>query len=297
MQRKILYLINPIAGTEKKENLEVLLSVKTTARNIHYKIVRTPDDGAYGHIEAEARSGQYTDVCICGGDGTVNEVVQALAHLPVCFSIIPYGSGNGLAYSAGIPKNALKALQLVFDGKPTQTDAFMINGSFACMLAGLGLDARVAADFAKQKSRGLLTYARLTIKAFLNAKSYRFEVTEKDRSWEVDAMLMTISNSNQFGNQFTIAPRASLNDGLLDVVAIKKMPKWLFLLSAAKQLMRGEVQEIGSTDKRRVIYFQTSRLRIINKDLAPFHIDGDPRPTPTELKIEILPKYFKLIHG
>lgn len=297
MHRKILYLINPIAGNGKKEQLTRRITSVTNGKHIPYTIRLTPPDGNYSPVVKEAAADGYSDICICGGDGTVNEVINAFAHLPVCFSILPAGSGNGLAYTAGIPKRIDKALELLFTGAPATTDAFRVNGRFGCMLAGLGLDAQVAADFATQHTRGWLTYVRLTWAAFRKARAYPFELSTGSTSWTVQAMMITISNSNQFGNQITIAPQASLNDGKLDVVIIKKMTKAHLLSSILHQLRWGRAQEEASIQEKKVMYFQTSRLTIRNTGHAPLHIDGDPCPAPVEIDIEILPGHFKLIHG
>ena len=97
---------------------------------------------------------------IAGGDGTINQSVGHLRDLDVQFGIIPCGSGNGLAFSAGISKNPEKALQIIFNGKSQFVDAFKINKKFACMLCGLGFDAQVAHDFANDPKRGLMTYVK-----------------------------------------------------------------------------------------------------------------------------------------
>ncbi len=110
------------------------------------------------------------------GDGSVNTVVQDVREAGVNFGIVPLGSGNGLAFSAKIPKTSAKALDIVFTGKPSFVDGFLINQSFACMLCGLGFDAQVAHDFAKQKKRGLLTYAQQSLKNFFAAKPLSFEI-------------------------------------------------------------------------------------------------------------------------
>ena len=76
--------------------------------------------------------------------------------------IIPMGSGNGLALAAKIPKQTSRALDLIFTGKACPADAFYINEKFSCMLCGIGFDAAVAHEFAKQKKRGLQTYIRIS---------------------------------------------------------------------------------------------------------------------------------------
>ena len=166
-----------------------------------------------------------TDVVICGGDGTVNAVVNALQGVQVNIGIIPMGSGNGLAFAAKIPKQTGRALDIIFKGNACPIDAFHINEKFSCMLCGIGFDAVVAHEFAKQKTRGLQTYIRISTMKFFKSKPYPFEIKLDDRIIKTDAYFISIANSNQFGNNVTIAPRASMSDGLLDIVIVKKMNK------------------------------------------------------------------------
>lgn len=297
MQRKIFYLINPIAGTRKKDRIAELIRKKTSEKGWPFFISLTPENGDFSEIVSTAKTGKFTDICIVGGDGTINQAVNALGHLSLQFSIIPMGSGNGLANTARIPHDPNKALQLLFEGTARETDAFKVNGNLSCMLAGLGLDAQVANDFAMEKTRGLLTYIRLTLTAFWKAKSFPYEIQSGTLRKEGRALMITISNSNQFGNQVRIAPQASICDGLLDVVIANKMSKIRFLLNTARQLLLGKVSDVSLSPNKDILYFQTERLTINNIGNAPFHIDGDPKNSPQMLEFEILPGYFKLIHG
>ncbi len=197
-----------------------------------------------------------TDVVVAGGDGTISSVVNDLRDTNINFGLIPCGSGNGLALCAGISKKPEKAIELLFTGTPTETDAFTINNDFSCMLSGLGFDAQVAHDFAKQKERGLVTYIKQTYTNFLKAKPYRFEIITQESTVKTEAFFISIANSNQFGNSFTIAPKASLHDGLLDIVVVQKMSKIQMLLSVLYQVLNGELKE-GPYKKDSVMYYQT----------------------------------------
>lgn len=297
MSRKIIYLVNPISGTRGKSSLKELITQKTSERNIPFEILHTTPDGDYRFMADKIRQEQVSDVVVCGGDGSVNQVVQALAHLGIRFGIIPMGSGNGLAFAAGIPKATNKALDVVFTGQAIPTDGFMINERFACMLCGLGFDAQVAHEFANQPKRGLMTYAALTTRIFFSAKAYPFVIDANKLKFETEAFFVSVANSNQFGNNFTIAPQAELSDGLLDIVIVKKIAKPLLLLSVMRQILAGRLKKIENSLNSPVIYFQTAELTIRNTGNAPLHIDGEPCETLPELQIKVLPHYFNLIHA
>jgi diacylglycerol kinase (ATP) len=155
MTRKIIYFINPVAGTKGKEQLMKLIKEKTSSRHIPFEILPTNPEGDYFFLKEKIENENITDIVICGGDGTVSQVAAVLIDEPICIGIIPMGSGNGLALAAKIPTNTAKALELVFTGKAAYIDSFFINTTFSCMLCGLGFDAQVAHDFASRGKRGL----------------------------------------------------------------------------------------------------------------------------------------------
>lgn len=297
MARKIIYFINPVSGTKGKAEVIKLIEKRTKEQNIPFEILNTNAQGDYYFLKQKIEEENITDIVICGGDGTVSQVAGNLIDEPVNIGIIPMGSGNGLALAAKIPTSPAKALDIIFNGKAIYIDSFFINQTFSCMLCGLGFDAQVAHDFAKQGSRGLLTYIRQTFNNFFSARPYSFDIVNQGKSFNTEAYFISIANSNQFGNNFTIAPLASLDDGLLDIVIVKKMSKFRFLWKVFKQLRRGEIDEYNelTVQHRDVLYFQTPRLMITNLDNAPLHIDGDPAGTTRKFSIQIIPQAFKLI--
>lgn len=297
MERKIVYLINPVSGTSKKEGIKKLIERATAARQIAFEIVDTNASGDYDFLKEKILAENITDVVIVGGDGTVNQVTNALRSTKVRFGIIPVGSGNGLALAAGIPTKAAAALGLVFSGDAKPVDAFFINDHYSCMLSGIGFDAQVAYEFAAKTTRGLFTYTQQSFLNFFKAHPYQFEVVLNDFSFFTDAFAISIANSNQFGNNVTIAPEASLDDGLLDIVIIQKMNKLKLPFALLKQLRgNNKLQElVEDMGKKNVIYFQTSSLTIRNMKHAPLHIDGEPRETAEEFIIEVVKDAFDLI--
>ena len=140
MDRKLIFLINPVSGTRRKESLRSLIDKKMTDSGLSFKIEATEKSGDYSLLRGRIEKEKITDIIICGGDGSVNQIVGALLDSPVNFGIIPMGSGNGLALGAGIPVNANRALDLVIRGRSFTIDAFRVNGKFSCMLSGLGFD-------------------------------------------------------------------------------------------------------------------------------------------------------------
>jgi YegS/Rv2252/BmrU family lipid kinase len=279
-----------------------MIRQKTQEKGITYSILPTNIEGDYAFLLPFIEQAAVTDIIVCGGDGTVSAVAAALSGVDVRVGIIPMGSGNGLALAAGIPKDVGKALEIVFAAKAASIDGFLINGQFSCMLCGIGFDARVAEEFAEQPKRGLQTYIRVTLKNFFNARPYPFRLlipagSGNEPSFHGEAYFISIANGNQFGNNITIAPRASLHDGLLDIVVAKKTNRLRFLLSVLRQVLGGyRVQDRPEKHgKKKIVYFQTPTLVIENPGEAPLHIDGDPKASASEFHINIVPNAILLI--
>jgi YegS/Rv2252/BmrU family lipid kinase len=229
MNRKFIFFINPISGTKNKAALKLLIEKRMEKENFPFQFLDTRKDGNYNFLPAIINEQKITDIIICGGDGTVNQVASSLIKTTVNVGIIPMGSGNGLAFAAGIPKNPGKALEIILQENAAFIDAFYINKKFSCMLCGIGFDAQVAHDFAKQKSRGFASYIKQTLKNFFIVTAYPFIIDINNRRLNTKSFFISIANSNQFGNHVTIAPRASLNDGMLDIVIVNKMNKINFV--------------------------------------------------------------------
>lgn len=297
MHRKILYFINPISGTQRKELLQKIITEKTKEKKIPFSIIQTSADDNYSSLSEKIKKENFTDVVICGGDGTINLIASALINTNVQIGIIPSGSGNGLSLSAKIPRQPHKALEVIFNNRSSFIDAFYINKKLSCMLCGLGLDAQVAHDFAMQKKRGLSTYIQQSLKNFIKAAPYTFEITANDETFSTDAFFISIANSNQFGNNFKIAPKALLSDGLLDIIIVKKMNKIKLMWAILKQIRAGAIIESKAINfhKKEILYFQTDALTITNLSNAPLHIDGDPAETSKKFSIKILRNALKLL--
>ena len=165
------------------------------------------------------------------------------------------------------------------------------------MLCGVGFDAQVAHDFADKSTRGLIMYTQQSILNYFKAHPYQFEIVLDSFSFFSDAFFISIANSNQFGNNFTIAPEASLNDGLLDIVIVQKMNK-AKLPFAILQQVRGNnklQQLVDDMCQKNILYFQTDSLTIRNLKHAPLNIDCEPRETADEFTLKIIKDCFELI--
>jgi diacylglycerol kinase family enzyme len=194
-------------------------------------------------------------------------------------------------------------LGVIFNGKAIATDGYTVNGRFACELTGLGFDGAVAHAYARSATRGLNTYIRHAIKQFASAPAYKFTVHVLGQELLLDAYMITVANANQFGNKVTIAPYASLTDGLLDVIIVKKQNKIPLLWRAYRQLsgqnqpLRGEEIITSLADHRKqkdILYWQVASIEIENSSGALVHMDGEPVASENNIQLSVLPLAFAL---
>jgi len=294
MQRRFLFLLNPKAGVQKGQPLTRLIQQRCEQAAVAYTIEHSRADADYNWLREKISNEPITDVIVAGGDGTISAVAANIRNFPINIGIIPRGSGNGLALAAGISKDANKALDVIFNGQAQPVDAFMINEYFSCMLSGLGFDAQIAHEFDQQEKRGFWKYSQLIIKNFFGIKTYPFVIKAKDVDLSVNAFFISIANSNQFGNHFTIAPKASLQDGLLDVVAVEKMNLILVVIRLLWHIRFGTLTH-NYNNRKAIIYFQTNELVIYNPQKAAFHIDGDGKETTETFIVKVIPNAYSLL--
>lgn len=296
MNKRILFFINPVSGTNSKNVLASYIKKECSIREVYFEIIATSREGAYDFLPKKIAVDNISDVVICGGDGSIAPIVAAIDGTMVNVGIIPVGSGNGLARTVGISRSIKKALQNIFQGVVNRVDAYTVNNQMGCHLSGLGFDALVAHEFSKSKKRGGNTYTKKVLQHFLRAKTYTFTLTCEEKQWNEEAFFICIANSNQFGNNFKIAPKAGVNDGLLDVIIVKKTIKPKLLLDMIVHLLSGKlISTPTQSNASSIHYFQTSKITIENVDNAPFHLDGDPFDSQNMYDFEILPNAYCLI--
>jgi diacylglycerol kinase family enzyme len=140
------------------------------------------------------------------------------------------------------------------------------------------------------------------LKNFFTAHPYPFRLYipgDANGRSEIDvkAFFISIANGNQFGNHFTIAPKASLHDGLLDIVVARQTNRLGFFVSVIRQVLGGYRVTARPTENGvgKILYFQTPSLVISNPGRAPLHIDGDPKSSAEEFRISVVREAIRLI--
>lgn len=224
MKNKIIFIINPIAGKGKGRMIETEIQSYFNQKNVEFETFLTESIGHATEITNQVLTKNPDIIVACGGDGTINEVAQALVGSNVALGIIPIGSGNGLAANLHIPKTTEKAFETILKAKINKIDAGKINENYFFSNMGLGIDADVINNYAQTKTRNFLGYVTASTKAIFNFQPKKFNIElDNEHTLDDDFYFVFCSNSNEAGYGISFSPNAKLNDGKLDFLAVKKL--------------------------------------------------------------------------
>lgn len=285
---KILFVVNPISGTGGKLPLEDIIEKQLNLDAFEYSVHFTTGKGDATHQAKKAADNGHKIVVAVGGDGTINEVAQGLLDSETILAVIPRGSGNGFANYFNIPKNPGKAIQLLNTGTIHTIDTGNLNGNLFLSVAGLGFDARVSSEFDNFGSRGLLSYIWIAFKEYFKFKPTTYSIDIDGQIIERKAFLVTAANSSQFGNDAYIAPGASMEDGLLDLVIVKPLSVW----RAIEFTYRLFTRTLNTFTKSEI--HKARQIRIVHSD-ATAQVDGEPLIIDKELHIQVQPQTLKVL--
>lgn len=288
-KRKIVFIINPISGTQNKELIKKSIAKKLDKLQYEAEMIYTEYAGHAIKIAAQkAAEGAFAVVAI-GGDGTINEIARSLVHTNTALGIIPCGSGNGLARHLEIPMDTNKAIDIINTGKIESIDYGKINDTPFFCTCGVGFDAFISMKFAEDGKRGLLAYLEHTVKEGWKYKPEKYNLTMDDVKTTHTAFVIACGNASQYGNNAYITPQATLNDGLLDVTILEPF-NMLEAPSISFQLFNKTIDQ-----NSRVKTYRCKKLHIQREKSGVAHYDGDPVMMDADIDVEIIQQGLKVI--
>lgn len=268
--RRILLIINPISGVGSKETFPDLVRTHLGPLGYTVDVAYTCASGDATRLARTAVDKGYYGVIAAGGDGTVNETARALCDTHAVLGIIPCGSGNGLARHLGIPVDPLMAVKVLAERHIVDIDYADVNGSQFFCTFGVGFDAAVSSNFARQRRRGKLSYIKSAISEYVRFHPQVYTVSANGRILTEKAFLIACCNASQYGNNAYIAPRADITDGLLDITIIHAG-------NPLDTAMVGVDLFTGYINSNTLINtFRAPAAVIYRTESGPAHLDGEP---------------------
>ncbi len=268
-----LFILNLSSGRKKSSPLLHEL----VKRRINYYVSNSAIEFE-GFINQETQ--KYKTLVICGGDGTINSIINQTHHLNVTYAIYPGGSGNGLSRELGFKQDLDHLITSIEKGITQEVDLIKINEQYCINMSGIGFDAFVAYQFDKSKKRGLKTYIKETANALRKYEPIEVNALVDNKEIKGKYFMVNIANTRQFGNNAYIAPKAQFNDGLLELALIQKipitnLPSFLYKLFTAKL-----------KDSKYIEYLKAKKVSI-ETNAAFYHIDGEAYEYTNTLNIKI----------
>jgi diacylglycerol kinase (ATP) len=284
MEQKYLHIfliINPVAGHKKgKRRIGKLIAVlRERGCSVEYAFTR--HTGHAIELSAKAAAAGYGLVVAVGGDGTVNEVAQGLIGTAIPMGIVPWGSGNGLARELGIPASISACSRMFMKGSDRQIDVCKFNNQRFLCSCGTGFNALIADKMSKATSRGFVKYIQLTIRESFYYKPVRIKLL-KDGVWtEKSVFMITFANAAQFGNDAFIAPGASMNDELIDVVIVNPFNKIILPLMGLALFLK------FISRFKFVESFRAHEICLEADDNPVFYFDGEPVYPDRQVRVTV----------
>ncbi len=291
MKKKIIFIVNPISGHHNKNHFPNLVESSIDKNKYDYTIVFTEYANHATELTMKAIEDGYEYIAAVGGDGTINEVAKCLIGKEQTLVIIPFGSGNGLARHLGLPFKVEKLIkEVINNGKKYKIDTATMNGVPFISLAGIGFDAMIADYFAKDENRGFLTYAKLITEKYPNYRQKEYTLILDDKTTiECKPFFVTFANSSQFGYNAEISPKASVQDGFLDVCIFKK-PNILEVPIVATYFLAKQIDKSNFID-----IYKAKKIQVIRKVDEVANVDGEPVEMSKDIIVEIKPLSLNIL--
>ena len=267
--KHLVFIINPKSGVVRQKAIQQAIDTKLDAAQFTYEIKHT-EYARHGTQLAKdaAAKGAYAVVAV-GGDGSVNDIVAGLIGTNTALAIIPKGSGNGMARTMEIPLQEEAAIEVINRGKTAMMDIGYANDRPFISNAGVAFDALISRKFAKSQRRGFAMYSWLVTRYMWTYKEWEWDITIDGQHLKEKAFIISIASGKQFGYNFQIAPNAIWNDGIFDVIIIKRFPKVLGGMLVLRA-MNGTI-----TDSPFVDHYRAKEITIYHPKLRLMQTDGD----------------------
>lgn len=282
---RLYFIVNPIAGAGRSAKDFDRVRELMDERSLAYGAVFTEYPGHAVDLTKSALAAGERRIVAVGGDGTVNEVASALWDSGAVMGILPFGTGNDLCRTLGLPTAPEAALDVLLAGQPKPLDAGLANGRFFLNAAGLGFDVDVLLRTEKFKKRlnGMLPYLLGVIEAIFHLRPFHLRLRAGEELVETDAIVLVAGNGRYFGGGMMPTPEADPFDGKFDICIARNMPKRRYLPVLAR-FVKG-----GHLDLPEILYFRAEAFTVELPAGKQLELDGEV--------CESTPVSFRLLPG
>jgi len=290
MRHSNLVIANPVAGGGQGRVRAEALCRALEARGLGVTCRMTGKTGDARVFASEA--GPVDCIAVVGGDGTLNEVVNGVREAGACIAALPAGSANVVAREFGIPPDAERVASWIAEGRSRPMDLLESEGRRIILGAGAGLDAAIAAAV-KARRGSKSSVFKWILPGIQTAWRYTFpgvRVTVDGVVVCEHSPYVVAGNCRYSAGLFPATRRAQVDDGLIDVVALKRLDKWrlAMLLAAVWSPKFPERDDLVYLQGKEVVFEPADDMPV------PLQIDGDPAGT-VPARFTILPHAIRFV--
>ena len=269
MRIKIHFIIK-ISNSKIAERIKEQVRIKFDENKYQVKISQSSFKGETKTLAREAVLNKTDLIVACGGDGTINEIINEIKEKEFKIAIVPIGSGNGIARHFNIPLDISKSLDLILRHNYTYVDIGKVNESVFLGNVAFGIGADFIKNYHKIKYKGLVGYFLAFIKTIFNIKEKQFIIDIDGERIASSPLILIVSNTNQQGYNFSVTPKAKTDDGMLDMFIVENISYFKNIINIFKIIL-GLNFSPGES-----IYKKIEILNItLQKPIKNIQIDGE----------------------
>ena len=269
MRLKIHFIIK-ISNSKIAERIKEQVRIKFDENKYQVKISESSFKGETKTLARQAVLNKTDLIVACGGDGTINEIINEIKEKEFKIAIVPIGSGNGIARHFNIPLDISKSLDLILRHNYTYVDIGKVNESVFLGNVAFGIGADFIKNYHKIKYEGLVGYFLAFIKTIFSIKEKQFIIDIDGERITSSPLILIVSNTNQQGYNFTVTPKAKTDDGMLDMFIVENISYLKNIINIFKIIL-GLNFSPGES-----IYKKIENLNItLQKPIKNIQIDGE----------------------
>lgn len=292
--KRLLIIANPKSGKAKvKQNLLQIVQIFSDA-DYDVTVYPTKRQGDATKKVSSLSNDDYSLIVVCGGDGTLNEVITGAmrAKLRCTFGYIPMGTLNEWSSSLSISRNATDAARDIISGKEIDLDIGKFGDKYFTYTASFGAftEASYSANQDVKNVLGQAAYFFEGIKSLSNIKPLHLKLKCDDREIEGDFLFGAISNSMSVGGIVKFNDSiVKLNDGKFEVLLIKNPTTIMQFQSIVDGILRRDLTRDG------IEFFHADEITITGGADVPWTLDGEFSSGADILTLENIPSAIHLI--
>ncbi len=276
---KHVFIINPVAGNGKtQEKLKETINFELRDKEIDYEVYVTKFKGdVKNFIANKCKENVQTVFYACGGDGTLHEVINAACkYKNASIGVIPLGSGNDFVKNFNNYGNFSDIISQI-EGEGIELDLIKVNNVYAATVLNIGLDADVAFNMQKFKKipfiQGSTRYYLSILYCLLSKLGKYIEVKTDINAFKDSFLIGVAANGQYYGSGYKCAPKAKINDGIIDLCFVKNISR-LKILGLIGSYKKGEHLENPKINKY-ITYIKTEQANIKFNELTNVCMDGE----------------------